>query len=132
MKDIKVLKNMVQLYKDCGINGYPDVVIDFSVNKYEIQAIENLIKRNKELEKLARGVEKIRDLKLPANTEFIIVMKENYLPYIEEDYIPKSKVRVLIEKYRAFGWHNKDDEYWANRILDGFEGLLQKEINRYD
>ena len=45
---------------------------------------------------------------------------------MEENYIPKLKVRVLIGKYRAFSWHNKDDEYWANRILDGFEELLQE------
>lgn len=83
----------------------------------EILAIENLIARNKELE-IKQELLKILQDKINEQSLFINEIKE--------DYIPKSKVRVLIEKYRAFDWHNKNDEYWANRILDGFEELLQE------
>jgi hypothetical protein len=76
-------------------------------------------------EYLTRGELELVDRYKECSELLKILCKEDIYK-IELDYIPKSKVRVLIEKYRAFGWHNKDDEYWANRILDGFEKLLEE------
>lgn len=46
---------------------------------------------------------------------------------IIKKYEWQDKIRSLILKYRCFGWHNKDDEYWVNRILDDIEQLLEEE-----
>ena len=48
------------------------------------------------------------------------------LEQVQKDYIPKSKVKELIEKYKCFKWKCKDDEYWANRIIIGFVELLEE------
>lgn len=42
-EDIKILKDIIQTYKDCGVEGYPEMVVDFSLSYREIQAIENTL-----------------------------------------------------------------------------------------
>ena len=49
-EDIKILEELIELYKCCGVDDYPSVVVDFAVSLRDIKAIENLIVRNKELE----------------------------------------------------------------------------------
>ena len=95
------------------------------MSKNDYRAIENLIVRNKELEKLAEGVEKIRDLTLPAKTDFIIVMRENYLSYLREDFIPKSKVKELKEKVHRILDYNAVSRGYQLIIDKEFEELLE-------
>lgn len=116
-EDIKVLEDFCEVFRmtQKSIDKYEREDYGEIIGQNEIQAIENLIARNKELEEMLKH-------RIKYTNELEQDLYENASNYV----IPKSKVRVLIEKYRAFGWHNKDDEYWANRILDGFEQLLQE------
>ncbi len=75
----------------------------------EIQAIENLIARNKELEELLEE-------------KTIRVGFEN-----KEDYIPKSKVREIIQKY--YNEYEKEKEYrYTNDVED--EQRVLREIEK--
>lgn len=105
--------------KEYLIERYKELV---EIEKEHKKENGELREQNKKLEKKNKRYEKyLRDKDIE---------HEKVLEYIETekeiDYIPKFKVRLLIEKYRAFGWHDKDDEYWVNRIIEGFEELLQE------
>ena len=52
MEDIEILENIIESYKDCFVEYYPGMVVDCTLNSRDLQAIENLITRNKELEDL--------------------------------------------------------------------------------
>ena len=142
-EDIKILEKLLERFHEpCYGHICPtELYIE------EVEAIENLInrnkeleeldktntimlnaeiERNKELEELARGFEKIRDLKVPANTDFIIVMKENYLPYILTDYIPKSKVREKIEYYKNKGIKDDYNKCFYDIYANTLQELLQE------
>ena len=133
-KDYIVYHNNIILSYETTINLSKAIENLIKRNKEQKEHIENINKRNsnqriqndllqkkiKELEELARGFEKIRDLKVPADTDFIIVMKENYLPYILTDYIPKSKVREKIEQIKMnanYDWIYKYDYQDVTKIL---------------
>ena len=55
-EDIKILEELINNYRDCGIGDFPESVIEFGLNKKEVKAIINLIARNKELERVNNAV----------------------------------------------------------------------------
>lgn len=107
---IKYIKNDIEIDKDTASwfeNGnMTKEQIEESIDAYEtlLTAYEKEKEKNKKCE------------------YFEMVADELY-----KNSISKDKIKALIEKYRCFGWHCKDDEYWANRILDGFQSLLEEE-----
>lgn len=84
-EDLKVLEEYLShthCFQCIAENGLcPDCYIDIQ----QIQAIENLIKRNKEVEEKANKLGKL-----------YYEVNENCIKY-EKDYIPKSKVREIIQ-----------------------------------
>ena len=136
-EDIKVLEEYVQefnenkkKYKLAYSTGFGKFWSDF------VKTIENLINRNKQLEEIEKEHkkengelrERIKELEseLQHKNDQLFLGDTQWGKYIDKNYIPKSKVKELIEKYKCFKWKCKDDEYWANRILDGFEELLEE------
>jgi len=86
MEDIKILESFIQTN------------IDFlQVNKREIQAIENLIARYKELEREKEKYKKLAN----ENLRNEIIFREKEQPedvYIKQEmYIPKSKIQEKID-----------------------------------
>lgn len=70
-EDIKILERMLEIEKEC---------LHYDVSQDEIQAIKNLINRNKELEK-------------QVDLEYV---EENYIE--KSKVIPKSKIEELTEE----------------------------------
>lgn len=69
------------------------------------ECIENLIARNKELEKLSENIKMFRDNNLSSEIDYVIALKSNFMEYLKTDYIPKSKVRELYEHYKDTGYY---------------------------
>ena len=42
-EDIKILEELIQKYRDCGTDGYPSAVLDFSLCLGEIEAMIHVI-----------------------------------------------------------------------------------------
>lgn len=67
-------------------------------------------------------------------TDYLLARKINeIIKYINDneiknnDYISKDKLREKIKKAKCYAWHNKDDQYWVNEIIESFEELLEVE-----
>lgn len=84
-EDIKVLEEMIRIYKQNeSNNNYSDYYIWKC--KHERQAIENLIKRNKELES-----------ELQHRNDQLFLGDTQWEKYIDRNYIPKSVLQELIK-----------------------------------
>ena len=124
-EDIKVLEEFIKDYKEL-VTQDKEVIINYNYLKEKIQAIENLIARNKELE-IKQELLKILQDKINEQTIFINEIKN--------DYIPKSKVKEIIQKY--YDEYEKEKEYRytgdveeEQSILREIEKeLLQEELN---
>ena len=127
-EDIKILEDFIKYYEAEAISRKFRGTLSISVDENDIEAIENLINRNKELEKLElehqkingnlrekiKELEKNKELKtIKGFEENIEVSKfgewvgKNYIDYkfeyenyqkILADYIPKSKIKEKIEE----------------------------------
>lgn len=105
-EDIKVLEEIIEINKKYGI--------DICINRDEIQAIENLIARNKELEEENIKYERANDYLQTLNHKYyednVTLLRKNgnveilsddiHFKYIDDvnNYIPKSKVREKIDE----------------------------------
>lgn len=89
MEDIKILEEIIELYRSS--NELP-----YKFNGNIMQAIENLINRNKELEEENRRFKRIDEIVDNMTVEEIDTrIKED-----EEKFIPKSKVETKKEEYK--------------------------------
>lgn len=98
MNDIEILEELIQIYKDCGLDDYPEMVVDFSLNKHEIFAIKNLIQRNKELEQIEKEYkeenERLKDrIKVLEEIDLTTV-------YIDGFYDGRNRYKEIINKHR--------------------------------
>ena len=103
-EDIKILEKYTEKDIPCDSCRYcgerPNVT----------KAVRNLIAKYKELEKKYTVVK---------------TLNETQEYKLELYYIPKSKVKEKLEKYKLFEWNNIDDKYCANRIIAGIDELLE-------
>ena len=104
-EDIKKLEKLIQDCKECKFATCEQCEISYT----EVKAIQNLIARNKELEKNYINPSKARisyyDTK--KGTQVVI-----------EGFVPKSKIKELKEKV-----HNKLDE---NGITRGYQIIIDE------
>ena len=117
--NIKVLEEMIQIYKQNRIGYF--------INNTNIQAIEKVIKRNKELQEYQHKVNEImyfdeENLDSSRVNNNYIGLKNcvTQLKKQVEDSIPKSKLRELINKRGNNGYTSLD-------CVDDIEKLLQEE-----
>lgn len=93
--DIKVLERLIKRYYGipCGNHICPT-----EIYYEEIEAIENLISRNKELEEVVKTYNAIPNDYIPNDMKIVIADREYFNNGIlKENIIPKSKVREIIE-----------------------------------
>ena len=86
-EDIKRLEEIIEDYKDCFVENYIEMVVDCRLNLRDIQAIENLIARNKELE-----------FKKQVAEDTVKSLENDLFSVNKKEYILKSKVKEIIEK----------------------------------
>ena len=97
--------------------------------------INEIIDRNKELEKLSENIKMFRDNNLSSEIDYVIALKSNFMEYLKTDYISKSKAEELLkrldkeEKEKLKGVKGQDryfikQMYQAKRSV--IEELLQK------
>lgn len=93
-EDIRILEGIIQTYKDW--NELP-----YKFNKEIIQAIENLIQRNKELEKIVKTYNAIPNDYMHNDVKIVIADREYFNNGIlKENCIPKSKIKEILEHYK--------------------------------
>ena len=136
-ENIKVLEELINKCKECKFATCEQCEINWK----QVQAIENLIKRNKELEEKVNKYEKQIDLEWVENnyiekSKYDEVIKRNkelenttllISPYyVTENYIPKSKVREFFEKSKVVKNESKDKTYLLIDVSELNEELLQE------
>ena len=125
-KDIEIIKSLIEdLKREEKLIGYDAEV--------EIQALENLIKRCKELEEENRGLRlDRRNLSncieaIKHTTPLNMVSNTDYYIQINDNYIPKSKVKEKIEKLEEREQELSDEEgYWGSSDLLAQIEVLQE------
>lgn len=106
MNDIETLEKMLEREKEC---------LHYDISQNEVQAIENLIKENKELKEKLEEKDMQHELELIGIEEYTKdAMGEIIEHYYtaNEDCIPKSKVKEKIEKL------DKEEQDLQNSISD--------------
>ena len=80
------------------------------------QAIENLIKRNKELES-----------ELQHKNDQLFLGDTQWEKYIDKNYIPKSKVREKIENYKwaSEGYDSDTADYGQSQAIGAYIALIE-------
>lgn len=131
-EDIKVLEELKnKKYIVDKVEGWEQYLL---TTRQQI-AIENLIAKNKELEKLSENIKMFRDNNLSSEIDYVIALKSNFMEYLKTDYILKSKAEELLkrldkeEKEKLKGVKGQDryfikQMYQAKRSV--IEELLQK------
>lgn len=101
--------------------------------KWFLIQINEIEKKDKEIGQENNRKNKIKQTsdEFTEETRYYTPEGEIYETIIEtykcpKNYISKDKIKEKIEKYKCFKWKCKDDEYWANRIIKGFEELLEE------
>lgn len=130
-EDIKILEDLFYDDESFEPNGYVEIFL----HKNEQEAIKHLIARNKELEEKneqykSKNYElqrEIKDIKGYTADEIILLKEEayykgrsdeniNYKNYVENNYIPKSKLRELLKEIDEA---NLDGSWWyENKIKE--------------
>ena len=64
MNNIKILEELINDYRNCGLDDFPESLLDFGLNKSQIIAIKNLIQENKELKEKIKGLECENEIKI--------------------------------------------------------------------
>lgn len=93
--------------------------------KEDATLVENLIKRNEELEEMLEHIEKFRERNLSSEIDYVIALKSNFMPYLKTNYIEKSKVRELIAGI-------EEDRETLKNQLKGRYGKTYIEILKYE
>ena len=136
-EDLKIIKKIIYDKQGKRMN-YIDIynVVDNECNDF-IQAIENLIARNKELKDLYnkekiknRNVEMLRIACLPDNAKMVVMYKDDFNRNWRNDFIPKSRVKEKIEELKKKMEEDEVDEFGIHTIgwscLDYVVEVLQE------
>ena len=102
-EDIKILEEYLKNYTECP--EWNDTT-DCCINKKEIQAIENLINKNKELEE---------------------TLKDNW-EFRDKCYIPKSKIKEKIEELKKKIKYEDNEKViiWLHKQIRILQELLEE------
>jgi len=122
MKDIERLEEIIKRHKEICEYFTKNTTVKMDVLSWNtlIQLIENVIKRNRELMNLFEFVEKFRENNFSDETVCVVALKSNYMNYLKTDYISKSEVRNVFEKYEKDIFHRvteKESILIGQRIL---------------
>ena len=138
-EDIKILEEFIKYYESEAISRKFRGTLSISVDEYDIDAIEHLIKAYKELEykynkalsDLVQAEHKNKELK-----EENKVWKNSYYEqkefnnkqvlYITEKFIPVSLVEETIKELKENGYWN----YLEERDLETTIGILQELLEK--
>ena len=101
MNDIEILENLKEILRDCNIDQF--MIIG---NEYE-QAIENLLKRNKELEK---------SILLESKPTILSMIPISEIKEIVDECIPKKE--NIITNELEYTPNTNANSYLTQRILD--------------
>lgn len=112
-EDIKILKELIQNYRDCGIGDYPSMILEFSLNLSEIQAMINVLN---ELERLKKENERLKE-KHKITCELNVGLLEN-----TKECIPKQVIRDKLEELEE---DNYDGEQYQLEIQGKIELLKE-------
>lgn len=107
-EDIKLLENFCEVFRMTQrcIDKYEREEYGETIGQDEIQAIENLIARNKELEEEAiKEKEKNKELRKP---KYIMDFKTNKITKLTNDFVSKDKIKELIDKRGNNGYTSLD------------------------
>lgn len=147
-EDIKILEEFIDNYKEVQ-EKYKDDEIQAEIERscyfeeIPATAIENLIARNKELEEDNIKYERANDYLQALNRKYyednVTLLRKNgkvdiladniHFKYIDmvENYIPKSKVKEIIQKY--YDEYEKEKEYRYTGDVEDEQQVL-REIER--
>lgn len=117
-EDIKILEEIIESYKECYVEGY-EMCVDVWMSLRDLQAIQNLIVRYKELEEQIQRkdgiIKHLENSKAKYYEDNVCLLRKNghidilsdnlHYKYWDDvkNYIPKSKVQdeisYLMQKY---------------------------------
>ena len=136
-EDIEILEEFIECSKDI-INDMEYVrPIDVTITVDDIQAIENLINRNKELEEIEKAHQeengKLREKVKELEEENRIILNSKVgvdLSY--DDYIPKSVIKEKIEELKPYIYQGENApqdflQYRVKAKIQVLQELLEKE-----
>lgn len=136
-EDIEILEEFIEYSKDI-INDMEYVrPIDVTITVDDIQAIENLINRNKELEEIEKAHQeengKLREKVKELEEENRIILNSKVgvdLSY--DDYIPKSVIKEKIEELKPYIYQGENApqdflQYRVKAKIQVLQELLEKE-----
>ena len=125
-EDIKVLEEFIKYAKNTLNDFDYERPIEVTIWKTEIQAIENLINRNKELEE--------ENIKLDTEIAEVVYWESSSVEQIKQDYIPKSKVREKIKKIQELIDYNNERKQLSDMVeqLEEQKDLLQELLEDVD
>ena len=98
-EDIKILEEIIECYKECFVEDY-EMCVDVGMRLRDLEAIQNIIARYKELEELLEE----KTLRIGFESK--------------DNYIPKSKVKEVKHNY----------ELLKNFEDNSFEGDIKKRV----
>lgn len=134
-EDIEILEELIQIYKDCSVNDYPEMVVDFSMSLREIKALEHLINRNKKLEKamdedlgniINLGILLSEHAEKPKDINIYIDEAQTFLNTLNYYYISKDKIKEKIKDLRKKTANVVTDEV-NEIIINVLQELLEEE-----
>lgn len=113
-EDIKILEKMITNFYELKGNEYKinDLYCQFKYKHF--RALQNLIARYKELEK---ENENLRDTNKKL---YEMGQRQAMQILIEDDYIPKSKVKEKIEEINNEKLNYSEDEYYLENEIKGY------------
>ena len=99
MNNIEILEEFIEQYNA----SYPEEKECVAIYPEQIEALENLIYENKELKEHCKE---------------LIKEKQELTTIIEDDCIPKSKIRELLEHYKNTGY-DELEEVLEELLIEG-------------
>lgn len=125
MNDIEILEEFIKRYKEVQ-EKYKDDKIQAEIERscyfeeVPAQAIENLIQRNKELEEKYKFL-----IQNNLDDKYEEVLEKVFKKYIDKDFIPKSKIKEILNKNRDGDLYGFMEAY--NSLRDDLEKILEGE-----
>lgn len=94
MNDIEILEELINDYRNCGLDDFPGGVIDFVLNKSQIIALKNLIKENKELKEKNKKLE--NEYINPSKIRFSYYDNTKGMEVVLNGFTANSKLKEII------------------------------------
>ena len=112
-EDIKILRELIKSYRDCGLDDYPSLVLNFTLHLSEIKALENILNT---LDNIEREIISRTD-KLTAAYKKIDKLKKNN----------DRKQKIIEKKQRIINELDKEAQSYFDDMLELSYKLQSKE-----